>query len=176
MAKIEPTALNELTRNNEKPQLIDVREYSEFAAQCIDGSEHVPLSELEKNVEKIDKTRCVYLICRTGNRASQAAKRLENIGIKNTVILAGGLEAWRQRGLPVKEGASKIWAMERQVRFAAGFLVILGFLLSWLIHPLFIVLSLFVASGLIYSAATDTCGMAMLLSRMPWNKKKASRS
>ena len=37
-------------------------------------------------------------------------------------------------------------------------------------HPYFIGLSAFVGAGLVFAGITDTCGMGMMLARMPWNK------
>ena len=64
----------------------------------------------------------------------------------------------------------KTISLERQVRIAAGLLVCLGALLGWLIHPALIALSAFVGAGLVFSGITDTCGMGLLLARMPWNR------
>jgi predicted branched-subunit amino acid permease len=61
-------------------------------------------------------------------------------------------------------------SLERQVRVAAGFLVLSGALLSQFVNPAFIWLSGFVGAGLIFAGATDWCGMGMLIARMPWNQ------
>ena len=58
------------------------------------------------------------------------------------------------------------------MRIAAGSLVLLGALLGWLVHPAFIGLSAFVGAGLVFAGVTDTCGMGMILARMPWNQVK----
>jgi hypothetical protein len=55
------------------------------------------------------------------------------------------------------------------VRIAAGLLVLLGALLGWLVHPVFVSLAAFLGAGLVFAGVTDTCGMGMLLARMPWN-------
>jgi hypothetical protein len=60
--------------------------------------------------------------------------------------------------------------LERQVRIAAGLLVVLGIVLGWLVHPGCFGLSAFVGTGLIYAGVTDRCGMGLLLARMPWNR------
>jgi len=59
-------------------------------------------------------------------------------------------------------------SLERQVRIAAGLIVCLGVLLSWLVHPAFVALSALVGLGW-FSRHHDTCGMGLLLARMPWN-------
>ena len=54
-------------------------------------------------------------------------------------------------------------SLERQVRIAAGSLVLTGVLLGWLVHPAFFGLSAFVGA-VFFAGVTDTCGMGMLLS------------
>jgi len=76
-----------------------------------------------------------------------------------------------EAGLPVVRGKKAI-SLERQVRIAAGSLVLLGAVLGSFVHPAFIGLSAFVGAGLAFSGITDTCGMGMILARMPWNQVK----
>jgi Protein of unknown function (DUF2892) len=57
-------------------------------------------------------------------------------------------------------------------RSAQGLLVVLGVVLGWLFHPACFALSAFVGVGLVFSGVTDTCGMGLLLARMPWNRVK----
>jgi len=73
--------------------------------------------------------------------------------------------------LPVVRGKKSI-PLERQVRIAAGFLVLLGAVLGFFVHPYFIGLSAFVGAGLMFAGITDTCGMALVLAKMPWNQVK----
>ena len=63
-------------------------------------------------------------------------------------------------------------SLERQVRIAAGFLALLGALLGFFVHPNYFGLYAFVGAGLMFAGITDTCGMAMLIARMPWNQCK----
>jgi len=86
-----------------------------------------------------------------------------------TVNVEGGTLAWDQAGLPVTRG-KKMMSLERQVRIAAGSLVLIGVVLAWMVHPYLIRLSAFVGAGLVFAGITDTCGMGMLLARMPWNQ------
>jgi hypothetical protein len=53
---------------------------------------------------------------------------------------------------------------------AAGTLVLSGVTLGWFVHPGFFGLSAFVGAGLVFAGITDTCGMGILLSKMPWNR------
>ena len=61
-------------------------------------------------------------------------------------------------------------SLERQVRIAAGLLVVIGSALGAFVDQRWMGLSAFVGAGLIFAGVTDTCGMAMLLGKMPWNQ------
>ena len=52
----------------------------------------------------------------------------------------------------------------------AGFLVLIGVALGYFVHPYFTGLSAFVGVGLAFAGIMDTCGMGMILARMPWNR------
>jgi Protein of unknown function (DUF2892) len=85
------------------------------------------------------------------------------------VNVEGGTQACLDLGLPIARGKNSI-SLERQVRIAAGSLVVLGVTLGWFVHPVFFGLAAFVGAGLVFAGVTDTCGMGMLLARMPWNQ------
>lgn len=152
-------------------QCLDVREPAEYAQSRLENFSLCSLSSLsEKTVAPLDKSKTTYLLCRSGNRACQAAERLEKIGFTDVRVIEGGLGAFESAGKALIKGASKVWSLERQVRFTAGALVLAGIVLAWAVHPAGIFLALFVGAGLVFSAVTDTCGMGMMLARMPWNR------
>lgn len=162
--------INELLNTGGECQVIDVREFSEFNSERIADAQLMPLSNFEKHADEIDHTRPVYLMCRSGNRAKQAAEKLTNKGFTDIHVIEGGMAAWSGANLPIVKGESEVWSLERQVRFAAGLFVLTGVLLGAFMSPYIYILSAFVAVGLMFSALTDTCGMGMVLARMPWNK------
>jgi rhodanese-related sulfurtransferase len=155
----------------ENTTLVDVREYAEFAGGRVSGAKLVPLSEIEKRHSELDHSHTVYVMCRSGRRSVEAQKRLRSLGFKNVVNVRGGIEAWKQEDLPLERDAKAPWALERQVRFAAGLLVLAGVLLSVFVNAYFVWIAGFVGAGLAFAGATDWCGMAMLLAKMPWNRR-----
>lgn len=165
--------LNRLLDGGSECQVIDVREFSEFNSERIDGARLIPLSEFESQSENIDGSKPVYLMCRSGNRAGQAAGKLLKKGFTDVHVINGGMAAWSNANLPVIKGESKVWSLERQVRFAAGLLVLAGVLLASFVSPYLILISAFIGAGLTFSAATDTCAMGMVIAKMPWNKGPA---
>ena len=156
--------------------LIDVREYPEFAGGRVNGARLIPLGDIDKRYTEIDRDRTAYLICRSGKRGSEAQKKLVSLGFSDVRNVRGGFDAWKAAGFYFEKDAKAVWSLERQVRFAAGSLVVLGVVLSWLIHSYFIALSAFVGAGLVFAAVTDTCTMAMILTKMPWNQNSGSGS
>jgi len=94
--------------NREEAIVLDVREPSEFAQGHILGARNVPLGELERRAEDLArfKSRPVIVCCRSGNRSAAALQALRRTGFEQVYNLSGGLEAWRQAGLPV-EGEGK---------------------------------------------------------------------
>jgi len=152
------------------PVYLDVRTPAEFGAIHIAGARLVPLDRLNPARLPMDlPSSPIVLVCRSGRRAETAWKKLSAAGVPNLHILEGGMLAWEQAGLPIERGRA-FMSLERQVRIAAGALVFAGATLALTVHPLWVLLSLGVGAGLMFAGITDTCGMGMLLAKMPWNQ------
>ncbi len=169
---ITPQELSQLRKaSGHGIELIDVRTPIEFREVHVDFARNVPLDRLDPaaiRAERNSSAEPLYVICRSGSRGGQACERLAASGL-NVVNVEGGTAAWDAAGLPVNRGQKAI-SLERQVRIAAGFLVLFGAVLALTVHPYFIGLSAFVGAGLMFAGITDTCGMGMILARMPWNQ------
>lgn len=83
--------------------LIDVREPWEYEQERIPGAVLIPLGEVPNRLADIPDDRDVYMHCRTGGRSSRAVVFLRQRGRSRVHNVAGGLEAWREAGLPVSE-------------------------------------------------------------------------
>jgi rhodanese-related sulfurtransferase len=149
--------------------LIDVREPAEFSAERIPGAKLMPLSRFDPASLPSNGAR-VVVHCRSGNRSAKAAQKLLEAGANGAWHLAGGLLAWKSAGLPVEKDARTRIDVMRQVQITAGSLVLIGVALGWFVSPWFYLLSAFIGAGLLFAGVTNTCGMAMMLSKMPWNK------
>jgi rhodanese-related sulfurtransferase len=162
--------LQQLQREDPDLRILDVRTGGEFENEHIPGSYNVPLDTLGEHVRDLASVEHpVVLICQSGGRATQAHGRLTAAG-KNTLhILEGGMDAWRASGGDVVRGDATRWAMDRQVRFAAGSIALLGIVASTVV-PGAKWIAGGVAAGLTYSAASNTCAMAAVLSRLPYNR------
>jgi rhodanese-related sulfurtransferase len=127
----------------------------------------MPLDDLDARA--LEARAPLYLICETGPRSFKAAERLKAAGRADVIVVDGGTQRWAAAGLPVVRGRKAI-SMFRQVRIVAGTLVLVGAGLGWQVHPAFYGLAAFVGAGLLFSGITDTCGMAWVLGKMPWNR------
>ncbi|MGF1583558.1 MAG: rhodanese-like domain-containing protein [Gemmataceae bacterium] len=173
---IAPVRLNELKNEGTHVDLIDVRTPVEFREIHVPFARNVPLDTLRPadlmGHRNGNAEEPLYVICRSGKRAQMACEKILAAGYPNIVSVDGGTDAWAQSGLPVVRG-KKAMSLERQVRVAAGSLVLIGLGLGFL-HQGFLALSAFVGAGLVFAGITDTCGMGILLSKMPWNQVKSA--
>jgi rhodanese-related sulfurtransferase len=170
-AALDAPSLQEWLSSPDGPRLLDVRTPAEFQTAHIPGSYNVPLDLLREHREELRAhlDDDVVLICRSGARASQAATLLAATELPNVHVLVGGVSAWEGAGAPLTRGA-ETWELERQVRLAAGGLVLLGVLLS-IVLPWTKWISAGIGAGLVGAALTNSCLMGMMLARMPWNQR-----
>ncbi|MCC9204322.1 rhodanese-like domain-containing protein [Arthrobacter sp. zg-Y769] len=164
------TLQNWMTRH-EDLVILDVRSAAEFESMHIPGSYNVPLPLLAEHADEVAERlgSRVVLACQSGVRAEQARGRLAGAGINSAQVLTGGVPGFAAAGGDVVRGAQR-WSMERQVRMAAGSLVIAGLAGGRFVSPKLRLLAGGIGAGLTFSAATNTCAMGQALSKMPWNK------
>ncbi|MFK0046277.1 rhodanese-like domain-containing protein [Streptomyces sp. NPDC090741] len=155
---------------------VDVRTPAEFASGHLPEAVNIPLDRIGRalpDLRQAAEHRPLLVVCASGARAQNAVATLASHGV-DASSLAGGTTAWAAEGhrLAHPEGRPRaVWAMERQVRFTAGSVVLLGLVLGLLVHPAFRLLSAGIAAGLVFSALSNTCGMAVVLGRLPYNQR-----
>ena len=176
---ISPRELADQKKRGVACELIDVRTPVEFREVHVDVARNVPLDQLDPaavmQARNGSANEPLYLICRSGSRGQQACEKFLKAGFSNVVNIEGGTLACVEAGLPVVRGKNAI-SLERQVRIAAGLLVVTGSALGSFVSPYWIGLAAFVGAGLTFAGITDTCGMGMLLARMPWNQVKDAQA
>jgi rhodanese-related sulfurtransferase len=151
--------------------LVDVREPAEYVGEHICGAALVPLSRFDPAAVPQVDGKTLVLYCRTGNRSAQAAQQLLNSGVRTVWHLQGGIEAWKAAGYETERTAHAPISLQRQVQIVAGSLVLLGTVLGAWVSPWFLLLSGGVGAGLTFAGITDTCGLAMLLAKLPYNQR-----
>ena len=171
MKTISPVELQSILTTHPGAAVIDVRTPVEFAEVHVPQARSVPLDELNPGSLQLPKDQPVYLLCRSGQRATKAAEKFAKEGFTQPVVIAGGTLAWIDAQLPVERSAVKVISLERQVRITAGAIVFTGVLLAYFVNFHFIWLSGFIGAGLVFAGITDFCGMGLLLAKMPWNRR-----
>jgi rhodanese-related sulfurtransferase len=172
ISTISPAKLAALCRDGKTIDLVDVRTPVEYREVHLAIARNIPLDQLDPvtliRARHALADEPLYLICRAGGRGQKACEKFLAAGFSNVVNIGGGTTACVEAGLPVVRGKKAI-SLERQVRIAAGLFVVFGILLS-LLHPVFLAVPAVIGAGLVFSGVTDTCGMGMILARMPWNQ------
>ncbi|HEX5543159.1 MAG TPA: rhodanese-like domain-containing protein [Micromonospora sp.] len=159
--------------NNPDTLIVDVRTPGEFETAHVPGSINLPLDQVDSNLDQIvtNAGGRILLICQSGSRATQACTKLVRAGLTSTTVISGGMNAWITAGGPAERGRDR-WSLERQVRLVAGSIVLISVLASiWWAPARFV--AGFIGAGLVFAALTNTCGMGMMLSKLPYNRGAA---
>lgn len=175
---ISPAALSALLGDGNFHELLDVRTPPEYASAHVPGARLFPLDELkvEDFLVQHKSGRPIYMLCQAGTRARKAIEQFELGGCEDCVLVEGGTQAWIDDGLPIHRGDRTVLPLMRQVQIVVGFLAAVGALLAIALNPWFAILPLFLGCGLLFAGITGTCGMALMLARMPWNRQQKSCS
>lgn len=172
--RIHPLDL--MSNNSADLCILDVRTAAEVKASALPDCLHIPLHELTPERLQAEIARsgkngaAVYLLCQAGRRAEMAADQLRGKIDAELVIIEGGMNAVSQTRIPLASNGRKVIPLERQVRIAAGLLVLTGAVLGTWFNPAFYGLSAFVGAGLVFAGVTDICPMGMLIAKAPWNR------
>ena len=167
---IDAATLEQLLAEDADLRLLDVRSPAEFESAHIPGAYNVPLGSLGEHAAELERhvREPLVLVCQSGTRASQACAKLAASGMGNLRVLSGGMRAWDDGRRPVRRGRQR-WDLERQVRLVAGSLVLAGIVGS-VFAPRLKYLCGAVGGGLAVAAASNTCLMGTLLSKLPYNR------
>ncbi|MGJ8692057.1 MAG: rhodanese-like domain-containing protein [Thalassotalea sp.] len=164
------------TCDNQSVTVIDLRTVAEVSYEALSDSIHLPVQDLNPlSFEQAltlakHQHKNIYLLCQSGIRANKAVEILTDKVEQRLVVIEGGLNALKILGVKTVKGAGKVISLERQVRITAGAMTLLGVVLGSVLHPYWYGLSAFVGVGLMFAGITNSCGMALILARMPWNK------
>ena len=154
-------------------RMLDVRTPGEFSAGHVAGAHNIPLDDLDPAaVQTLWGTGAapLYLLCQFGGRATRAIQRLQEAGVPGCVLVEGGMQGWVDAGFPVERESVRVIPLMRQVQLVIGVVSATGALLALTVDPWFAVLPLITGAGLLVAGLSGTCGLALLLAKMPWNR------
>ncbi|HXU76994.1 MAG TPA: rhodanese-like domain-containing protein, partial [Methylomirabilota bacterium] len=156
-----------------RPEVLDVRTPGEFASGHVPGARLAPVDELNAGafLAGHDRSKPLYVLCQTGGRARKAIELFRRAGFEGCVLVEGGTQAWIDCGLPVNRLPGGTLPLMRQVQVVAGTISATGAALALAVHPGFALIPMLVGCGLLFAGLTGFCGMALLLAKMPWNRR-----
>ena len=100
-----PAALTALV-NRDNALVVDLRPSAEFEKGHIPGAKSVQMNQFDPENKQLAAARAlpVVLVCKSGQTAAEAAKRLHKAGFERVFVLDGGIGAWQQADLPLAKG------------------------------------------------------------------------
>jgi rhodanese-related sulfurtransferase len=103
--RIPPARLTALV-NRDNALVVDLRPIAEFEKGHIAGAKNVQPSQFDPEHKQLAAARAlpVVLVCKAGQSAGAAAKRLKQAGFEQVYVLEGGIQAWQQADLPLARG------------------------------------------------------------------------
>jgi rhodanese-related sulfurtransferase len=153
-------------------QLVDICSPTENAPGHVSGAINIPIEQIGVRLADLRVGSPVVLICKSGQRACATAQLLK-ASRTDDLVLAGGIRAWRESGRQIVVNTRTGWSLERQVRLARSRSPgVVAVVLSLVWNRGWIGVSALVGLGLTFAGLTDICGMAFMLTKMPWNKAR----
>ncbi|MES2858325.1 MAG: rhodanese-like domain-containing protein [Pseudomonadota bacterium] len=103
--RLNPAQLTALI-NRDNALVVDLRPAADFQKGHVAGSKNVQMSQFDPENKQLAPARAlpVVLLCKAGDSASTAAKRLRKAGFQNVNLLEGGIQAWQAADLPLVKG------------------------------------------------------------------------
>lgn len=158
-------------------RLLDVREADEHAAERIDSAVLMPLSTFDPASVRVEPGMPIVAHCKSGKRSAEACARLCAAGRGEVYTLQGGIEAWKAASLPTITSSQRLpIPIMRQVQITVGVLLVPSAVLAIAVSPWFAIVPAMLGAGLFFAGVSGTCGLASLLSIMPWNRALRSAS
>ncbi|WP_339700481.1 rhodanese-like domain-containing protein [uncultured Marixanthomonas sp.] len=102
---MDPHHFLETMEGDEQSQLVDVRTTEEFGVSHLKDAQNICVTDadFQEKIKDLDKTKPVYVYCRSGGRSARAAKILEENGFTKVYDLQGGITSWDEQGLETEQ-------------------------------------------------------------------------
>lgn len=102
---LSPEAFQSMLQKDPSVQLIDVRTPEEFSRGHLENAINLNIHDADftQKIGQLDKKKPVMVYCAVGGRSGTAAKQLRGMGFLNVYDLKGGINEWKEAGLPLKQ-------------------------------------------------------------------------
>lgn len=88
--------------NGKNATIVDIRPPEEFAKGSLPNARNLPPDRVKDGAGALKKDKPVIVVCANGRSAGSVAAQLRSNGFSEVFVLAGGLAAWREAGLPIR--------------------------------------------------------------------------
>lgn len=153
----------------EKYTIFDIRTPQEFAREHVPSSINVPMDQLESFDFSKFKDKNILFMCRSGLRTRNATHIISAKNFSQASCLEGGLERWKEAGLPVEKNTKVPIDIMRQVQIITSSMIFIGLFGFAILSKYFLILPLIVGVGQMVAGITGFCGMAKILALLPFN-------
>ena len=98
---IDAPAFAEKIKTTDSPQILDVRTPEEFSSDHIENAKNINWlgDSFVKDAANLDKTKPVFVYCKSGGRSAKATQKLQELGFTTIYELDGGFLKWDAAGL-----------------------------------------------------------------------------
>jgi rhodanese-related sulfurtransferase len=98
---VDAFAFAEKIKKTPNPQILDVRTPEEFESEHIKNAKNLnwQADNFASDAEKYNKSKAVFVYCRSGGRSRKATEKLKELCFKNIYELEGGFIKWNAAGL-----------------------------------------------------------------------------
>lgn len=119
--------------NTKNPQLLDVRTPEEYAVEHLENASNVNWNgnDFVSKVEKLDKSKPVFVYCKVGGRSSQAANKLAELGFAAIYNLDGGIMKWQGKKTSNVSSPKGLTSAEFEKLINSDKKVIINFSAKW---------------------------------------------
>jgi rhodanese-related sulfurtransferase len=102
---ISPKEVYDSLQEDQSLQLLDVRTPEEYGVTHLKSSQNICVTTpgFEEKAAKLDKSKPVYVYCKSGGRSARASKILSDMGFTQIYDIQGGITNWQAQDLEVVE-------------------------------------------------------------------------
>ena len=104
-SELDPVACKQLIDSSPGCILLDVRTPGEYSESHLEGAKNVDFfcPDFRAQIENHDREKIYVVYCKKGIRGERTRDLMHNCGFFRVVNIRGGIEGWKQAGLPVKK-------------------------------------------------------------------------